>query len=131
MNSLTQFHLEHGAVLEETDGIGIPMRYGSRFQQEIQTMLQGAGLFDASAMMEIQVKGLDSLQFLQGLVTNDLNNLEVGECQPNLMCTRRGKIEHRLEIIRLDEKTLLICCARGEGLFVAVKEGHPAYHRWN
>ena len=22
-------------------------------------------------------------------------------------------------------------CASGEGLFVAVKEGHPAYHRWN
>ena len=22
-------------------------------------------------------------------------------------------------------------CATGEGLFVAVKEGHPAYHRWH
>ena len=22
-------------------------------------------------------------------------------------------------------------CASGKGLFVAVKEGHPAYHRWN
>jgi acyl-coenzyme A thioesterase PaaI-like protein len=22
-------------------------------------------------------------------------------------------------------------CASGEGLFVAVKEGHPAYHRWS
>lgn len=22
-------------------------------------------------------------------------------------------------------------CAKGEGLFVAVKEGHPAYHRWS
>lgn len=22
-------------------------------------------------------------------------------------------------------------CAEGEGLFVAVKEGHPAYHRWS
>lgn len=22
-------------------------------------------------------------------------------------------------------------CARGEGLFVAVKEGHPAFHRWS
>ena len=22
-------------------------------------------------------------------------------------------------------------CATGEGLFVAVKQGHPAYHRWN
>jgi hypothetical protein len=22
-------------------------------------------------------------------------------------------------------------CAKGEGLFVSVKEGHPAYHRWD
>ena len=22
-------------------------------------------------------------------------------------------------------------CAEGDGLFVAVKEGHPAYHRWS
>jgi acyl-CoA thioesterase FadM len=22
-------------------------------------------------------------------------------------------------------------CATGEGLFVAVREGHPAFHRWN
>ena len=22
-------------------------------------------------------------------------------------------------------------CASGEGMFVAVKEGHPAYHRWS
>ncbi len=22
-------------------------------------------------------------------------------------------------------------CATGTGLFVAVKEGHPAFHRWN
>ena len=68
MNTLTQFHLVHGAVLEDVDGIGIPMRYGSRFEQEIQTMLQGAGIFDASTMMEIQVKGPDSLQFLQAVV---------------------------------------------------------------
>ena len=121
MNTLTQFHLVHGAVLEDVDGIGIPMRYGSRFEQEIQTMLQGAGIFDASTMMEIQVKGPDSLQFLQGLVTNDLNDLEVGKYQPNLICTSRGKIEHRLEIICLDKKTFLICCARGEGLAVGRK----------
>jgi acyl-CoA thioesterase FadM len=22
-------------------------------------------------------------------------------------------------------------CAQGDGLFVAVKEGHPAWHRWH
>ena len=30
-------------------------------------------------------------------------------------------------ILKADEKI----CATGEGTFVAVKEGHPAYHRWN
>ena len=44
------------------------------------------------------------------------------------------------EVIELDDdrakvKMELISdgkiCAVGEGLFVAVKEGHPAYHRWN
>jgi acyl-coenzyme A thioesterase PaaI-like protein len=36
---------------------------------------------------------------------------------------------------RVDVNMTLIAngkvCATGEGLFVAVKEGHPAYHRWN
>jgi acyl-CoA thioesterase FadM len=30
-------------------------------------------------------------------------------------------------ILRADDEV----CATGEGLFVAVKEGHPAFHRWN
>ena len=37
--------------------------------------------------------------------------------------------EDRAEVIielKAEEKT----CATGRGLFVAVKEGHPAYHRW-
>jgi acyl-coenzyme A thioesterase PaaI-like protein len=36
----------------------------------------------------------------------------------------------RAEVIielKADEKT----CATGRGLFVAVEEGHPAYHRWH
>ena len=36
---------------------------------------------------------------------------------------------------RVDVNMTLIAngkvCATGEGLFVAVKDGHPAYHRWN
>ncbi|HJM66805.1 MAG TPA: PaaI family thioesterase [Candidatus Thalassarchaeaceae archaeon] len=33
--------------------------------------------------------------------------------------------------IRMEMHAEDVLCARGEGLFVAVKEGHPAYHRWN
>ena len=41
-----------------------------------------------------------------------------------------GLQEDRAEVIielKADGKT----CAIGRGLFVAVKEGHPAYHRWH
>ena len=33
--------------------------------------------------------------------------------------------------IRMELKAGEKICATGKGLFVAVKEGHPAYHRWN
>ena len=36
----------------------------------------------------------------------------------------RAKVKMELHA---DEKL----CATGKGLFVAVKEGHPAYHRWS
>ena len=41
-----------------------------------------------------------------------------------------GLQDDRAEVIielKVDEKT----CATGRGLFVAVEEGHPAYHRWH
>ncbi|MDG1544522.1 MAG: PaaI family thioesterase [archaeon] len=41
-----------------------------------------------------------------------------------------GVQEDRAEIVielKADGKT----CATGRGLFIAVKEGHPAYHRWH
>jgi|TARA_B100001094_G_scaffold208769_1_gene202703 acyl-coenzyme A thioesterase PaaI-like protein len=33
--------------------------------------------------------------------------------------------------IRMELKAGEKICVTGKGLFVAVKEGHPAYHRWN
>ena len=38
--------------------------------------------------------------------------------------------EDRAEIELLLEANGKVC-ATGTGLFVAVKEGHPAYHRWS
>ena len=121
MDSLIQFHRNHGAELEEIEGITIPIRYVNRFQEERQTMMRGAGILDRSSMMLIQVKGTDALQFLQGMVTNDLNALKIGGFQPNLICSNRGKIEHRVEIIRSSDNTLILCCNPGEGLDIGRK----------
>jgi acyl-CoA thioesterase FadM len=33
--------------------------------------------------------------------------------------------------VRMELKAEGKVCAAGKGMFVAVKEGHPAYHRWH
>ena len=38
MNSLSQFHQNHGVELEEIKGITIPIRYINRFREERQTL---------------------------------------------------------------------------------------------
>ncbi len=47
-------------------------------------------------------------------------------------------VTSRVESLDGDRATVMMelradgeVCATGEGLFVAVKEGHPAYHRWH
>lgn len=47
-------------------------------------------------------------------VTSQINEIDGNKVKVDLLLEAGGKV-----------------CASGNGLFVAVKEGHPAYHRWN
>ena len=51
-----------------------------------------------------------------------------------------AKLNIRGKVIEIKDKIVKVelvmkvgekVCATGEGLFVAINEGHPAYHRWN
>ena len=46
--------------------------------------------------------------------------------QSRILALQDDRAEVIIEL-KVDEKT----CATGRGLFVAVEEGHPAYHRWH
>lgn len=48
------------------------------------------------------------------IVTSQIIEVDGDKVMVDLVLTANGKV-----------------CATGNGLFVAVKEGHPAYHRWN
>ena len=41
------------------------------------------------------------------------------------------EIKGKMVKVALEMKVEEKICATGEGTFVAIKEGHPAYHRWN
>ena len=47
-------------------------------------------------------------------ITSQVKSIEGNKVEIELLLEANGKV-----------------CATGEGLFVAVKEGHPAYHRWS
>lgn len=48
------------------------------------------------------------------IITSQITEIDGNKVKVELLLEANGKI-----------------CASGEGIFVAVKEGHPAYHRWN
>jgi acyl-CoA thioesterase FadM len=47
-------------------------------------------------------------------ITSQIKSIEGDKVEVELLLEAGGKV-----------------CATGSGLFVAVKEGHPAYHRWS
>ena len=86
----------------------MPQQYTS-IRDEHFAVRQVAGLFDVSHMGRFRVAGDSSLQFLQGLVTNDLAPLGHGQAQYNLICNETGGIIDDLVVYR-----------GSEGLFVVV-----------
>ena len=65
-----------GAKTIDFGGWDLPVNFSAGLIKEHNTVRNNAGLFDVSHMGEIFVNGLDSLSFLQKVMTNDLKKLE-------------------------------------------------------
>jgi aminomethyltransferase len=72
-------------------GWDLPQQYTS-IRDEHFAVRKAAGLFDISHMGRFRVTGDGSLDFLQGLLTNDLRRIGPGHAQYNLMCNQAGGV---------------------------------------
>ncbi|UOR12330.1 glycine cleavage system aminomethyltransferase GcvT [Halobacillus amylolyticus] len=70
-------------------GWDLPVHFSS-IKKEHEATRTKAGLFDVSHMGEVTVKGKDSLDYLQGMLTNDVSKLEPGKAQYTIMCYEDG-----------------------------------------
>ncbi len=120
-SNLDALHRSKNGTLKMFEGAGLPIRYGSRLEQEINLLMNGCGLFDMKASFLIMLKGTDAAMFLQGMVTNDVLKHEKYNLLPALLCTNRGSILHKVEIIRLREDEWVVGCEPGEGPAVGQK----------
>lgn len=89
-------------------GYVMPVQYTSVLE-EARNVRTHAGLFDVSHMGQFCVRGKDSLQQVQKLVSNDLLRLALGQAQYNMLLNEAGGVIDDLVVYRRAENETFIC----------------------
>jgi len=105
---LYDIHLEEGARIVPFAGWGMPVQYKGGIRQEHLFVRSDAGLFDVSHMGQINLRGPDSLPFLQHLLPRDLQTMQLGQLAYAVMCTDRGGVVDDLAVYKLGEESYLL-----------------------
>jgi folate-binding protein YgfZ len=103
--TLEETHRRHGATFAERDGWLLPSDYGdARAEYEAVRGGDGAGLIDLSARARIEVSGAESVQFLNGLVTNDVKTLAPGAWMLAAFPNVQGRLLAHARVARRGEE---------------------------
>jgi aminomethyltransferase len=93
-------HQKLGARLVDFGGWNMPVQY-SGIIEEHKAVREAAGVFDISHMGEFFVDDHFGKSFLNGLLTNDIEKLALGQGQYTLMLNEQGGVIDDLIIYRL------------------------------
>jgi folate-binding protein YgfZ len=106
---LEELHRRAGASLVERDGWLVPARYGdAAAEYEAVRGVAGAGLFDLSTRGRILVGGREAVQFLNGLITNDVKTLPSGAWMSAAFPNPQGRLLAFARVSRAgDEESFL------------------------
>ncbi|HEX8458124.1 MAG TPA: aminomethyltransferase family protein [Pyrinomonadaceae bacterium] len=98
---LEETHRQHGATFAEREGWLLPAHYGDpRAEYEAVRGGVGAGLVDLSARGRIELSGAEAVQFLNGLITNDVKALEAGGWMDAAFPNAQGRLLASVRIMR-------------------------------
>lgn len=85
----------------------MPVYYTS-IMDEHQAVRTAAGLFDISHMGEVRLRGKAALEFLNGVLTNDLRKLAPMQGQYTLLCNEKGGVVDDLYAYRVAAEEFLL-----------------------
>ncbi len=71
---LAAVHVAAGARMVDFGGWEMPVNYGSQIEEH-HAVRRDAGIFDVSHMLNVDISGADSTEFLRTLVANDVSRL--------------------------------------------------------
>jgi folate-binding protein YgfZ len=103
--ALDEAHRRHGAVMVERGGRLLPASYGdAKAEYEAVRGKGSAGLFDLSARGRVEVAGAEAVQFLNGLITNDVKALAPGAWMRAAFPNPQGRLVAAARVARAAEE---------------------------
>jgi len=94
-------HLSAGASMREQDGCVVAAHYGDAgAEYESVRGGAGAGLFDLSSRGRVEVSGGEAVQFLNGMLTNDVAKLEDGAWMHAAFPNPQGRLLASVRVLR-------------------------------
>ncbi|CAH0345713.1 glycine cleavage system aminomethyltransferase GcvT [Bacillus sp. CECT 9360] len=105
--SLHEVYKENGGKTIDFGGWELPVQF-SGIKDEHEAVRTKVGLFDVSHMGEIEVKGPESIAFLQRMLTNDVLKLKAGGAQYTAMCYENGGTVDDLIVYKKSEGDYLL-----------------------
>ncbi|MEH7178726.1 glycine cleavage system aminomethyltransferase GcvT [Neobacillus vireti] len=104
---LYEVYKEYGGKTIDFGGWELPVQFSS-IKEEHEAVRTKAGLFDVSHMGEVEVKGSDSLNYLQKMLTNDISKIKNGGAQYNAMCYENGGTVDDLLVYKIEDDHYLL-----------------------
>jgi aminomethyltransferase len=105
---LYEEHVKRGAKMVPFAGWLMPVQYSS-IVEEHQAVRNNVGMFDISHMGQFIVAGSNAREWLNTMLTNNLDKLDVGTGQYTFLLNERGGVIDDLIAYRIgDEKFLLV-----------------------
>ncbi|HEX8746478.1 MAG TPA: glycine cleavage system aminomethyltransferase GcvT [Pyrinomonadaceae bacterium] len=105
---LNQAHRRMGARMVDFGGWDMPVQYPAGTIEEHLRTRTHAGLFDVSHMGEIDVRGPDSIAFVNRITSNDVTKLVDGQAQYSALTTPEGTVIDDLLVYRFAQDRLLL-----------------------
>lgn len=104
---LRDTHQKLGALIAIQDGRAIPTSYGDVLLEYAAVRERGAGLSDLSHHGRLLVSGSEAVQFLNGLITNDMKTLAENQWMPALFPNVQGRLIASVRVIHRSDGFLL------------------------
>ncbi|MFN2493989.1 MAG: aminomethyltransferase family protein [Pyrinomonadaceae bacterium] len=100
---LIDAHNRHGVEMRIEDGWSVPGSYGDLLFEYAAVRESGAGLIDMSSRGRLVVSGTEAIQFLNGLITNEMKTLREESWMAAAFPNVQGRVIASVRVIRFKD----------------------------